>query len=188
MSKTRTDFDYLMLRLKHLEKMVSSYGELEDWEKMKKGDPVVINNTDSLHHGRVGKFLTHEWSSSGFCELIVEFPTGSCCVYSPRQVVVLVVESIPESVAESVADSVLKSLAELEAESLTESVEEPEKKVVFKTTDQERNDEKGLDIIEAKLVQIAKIPKAARLSVLSSTLDRALLDRAKALAKDRGIL
>ena len=184
MSKTRTDFDYLMLRLKHLEKMVSSYGELEDWEKMKKGDPVVINNTDSLHHGRVGKFLTHEWSSSGFCELIVEFPTGSCCVYSPRQVVVLVVESIPESVA----DSVLKSLAELEAESLTESVEEPEKKVVFKTTDQERNDEKGLDIIEAKLVQIAKIPKAARLSVLSSTLDRALLDRAKALAKDRGIL
>lgn len=184
MSKTRTDFDYLMLRLKHLEKMVSSYGELEDWEKMRKGDPVVINNTDSLHHGRVGKFLAHEWSSSGFCELIVEFPTGNCCVYSPRQVVVLVVESIPESVA----DSVLKSLAELEAESLTESVEEPEKKVVFRTTDQERNDEKGLDIIEAKLVQIAKIPKAARLSVLSSTLDRALLDRAKALAKDRGIL
>lgn len=176
MSKTGTDFDYLMLRLKHLEKMVSSYGELEDWEKMEKGDPVVINNTDSLHHGRAGKFLAHEWSSSGFCELIVEFPTGNCCVYSPRQVVVLVVESIPESVA----DSVLKSLTEL--------VEEPEKKVVFRTTDQERDDEKGLDIIEAKLVQIAKIPKAARLSVLSSTLDRALLDRAKALAKDRGIL
>ena len=176
MSKTRTDFDYLMLRLKHLEKMVSSYGELENWEKIKKGDPVVINNTDSLHHGQVGKFLAHEWSSSGFCELIVEFPTGSCCVYSPRQVLVVVVESVAELVSEFVS------------ESLTESVEEPEKKVVFRTTDQERNDEKGLDIIEAKLVQIAKIPKAARLSVLSSTLDRALLDRAKALAKDRGIL
>lgn len=162
MSENRTELELLLARIKHLEKLVSAFGKLADWEMLKDGDSVVIDNPDSLSHGKIGKFRSHEWSSSGFCELIVQFSTGKSFAYSPTQVKV--------------------------AAQTSEPTPTDAKKTIFRTQESSGAETSGLKIIEAKLAQLAKIPKSARLSVLSSTLDKALLEQAKQIAKSRGII
>ena len=90
MSKDKYDseieFNRLMARNKHLEKMVRWYKPPEEWENLRDGDTVIIDNSDSLHDGIKGKFLAHDWAISGYVRLVVVFPDGKHCYYLPTQV------------------------------------------------------------------------------------------------------
>jgi hypothetical protein len=189
MSKDKYDseieFNRLMARNKHLEKMVRWYKPAEEWEDLKEGDAVIIDNSDSLHDGMRGKFLAHDWAISGYVRLVVAFPDGKHCYYLPTQVVKVYeeeqIEPTPLPVPEPPAPK---------EPSVPEPQPEPERKGIdFSKYTPEKLETANERIIEAKLQQVAKIPKiAARKKVLSSTLDAGLVPRALELAKERGII
>lgn len=178
------EFNRLMARNKHLEKMIKWYRPPEEWENLKEGDAVIINNSDSLHDGLRGEFLAHDWAIAGYVRLVVAFPDGKHCYYLPTQVVRVYEEQIeptPAPVATPIP----------EPQTAPESPQEPEKKkkgIDFRKYDPEKLEAKAIDIIEAKLAQVAKMPVAARKSVISSTLDASLVPRALEIGRERGII
>jgi hypothetical protein len=179
------EFNRLMTRNKHLEKMVSRYKPPEEWENLKEGDAVIIDNRDSLHDGMRGKFLAHDWAIAGYVRLVVAFPDGKHCYYLPTQVVKVYeeeqIEPTPAPVPEPPPES--------EPSFASEPKPEPEKKrIEFRVANPEKWLEENERTIEAKLEQIAKMPKSVRKQVLSSTLNAGLVPRALKLAKQRGIL
>lgn len=175
------EFNRLMERNKHLEKMVKWYKPPEEWENLKEGDTVIIENEDSLHDGMKGNFLAHDWAISGYVRLVVAFPDGKHCYYLPTQVVKVHKEEQIEPTPAPVP----------EAPTVPEpsSASEPEKKrIEFRTANPEKWLEENERTIEAKLDQLRKVPIFAREQVLSKTLDAGLVPRALELAKERGII
>ncbi len=185
MSKDKYDleieFNRLMARNKHLEKMVSRYKQPEEWENLREGDTVIIDNSDSLHDGLKGKFLAHDWAIAGYVRLVVAFPDGKHCYYLPTQVIKVYEEIEQKAVTAPTASPVPEPHPELQPE--------PEKKgIKFRLSNDEELLAQNDKVIEAKLAQIAKMPMAARKSVLSSTLDAGLVPRALELGRQRGII
>jgi hypothetical protein len=208
MSKDKYDseieFNRLMARNKHLEKMVKWYKPAEEWENLKEGDAVIIDNSDSLHDGMRGKFLAHDWAISGYVRLVVAFPDGKHCYYLPTQVIKVYeeeqTEPKPVSVLEQPSAPDLESLhstpnprpvSVVVPEPTPEVQPEPEKKGIIDFS-KIKNDEELLAenerMIEARLGQVAKMPESVRKKVLSSTLDAALVPRALEIGIQRGII
>lgn len=183
------EFNLLMARNKHLEKMVKWYKQPEEWEKLREGDAVRIDNSDSLHDGQRGKFLAHDWAIAGYVRLLVAFPDGKNCYYLPTQVVRVYEEPIaptPQTTSEPapVATPIL--------EPQPTSEQQPEEKEIIDFSKIRVSNEELLAendrIIEAKLTQVAKMPEAVRKSIISSTLATGLVARALEIARERGII
>lgn len=172
------EFNRLMARNKHLEKMIARYKQPEEWENLREGDAVTIDNSDSLHDGQRGKFLAHDWAISGYVRLLVAFPDGKNCYYLPTQVARAYEEQVEPTPA-PIAAPVLEP----------EPQPEPEKKrIEFRI----RNDEELLAenerTIEAYLTQVAKMPIGVREKVLVRTLNAGLVPRALEIGRERGII
>lgn len=182
------EFNRLMARNKHLEKIISRYKQVEEWENLREGDAIIIDNSDSLHNGQRGKFLAHDWAIAGYVRLFVAFPDGKNCYYLPTQVVRVYEEKEP--IEQPTPAPV--AVSEPESQPTSESSQQPEKEkkgIDFRKYDPEKLEAKAIDIIEAKLAQVAKIPIiAAREKILSSTLDASLVPRALEIARERGII
>lgn len=210
MSNELIEFNRLMARNKHLERMVTRYKQAEEWENLQKGDRVVIDNSDSLHDGKQGIFIAHEWFLSGYVQLFVEFPDGKHCNYLPTQVVKVYdkpIEPKPATTAEpltvedlapvTVAPSKeeLKIYADYRAKTYPNSKPEPEPPpepkwggIDFSLLTPEKVEAENERIIEAKLAQVAKMPESVRKKVLSSTLAAELVPQALEIAIKRGII
>jgi hypothetical protein len=186
MDKNPNEFRLLNQQLEHLKKIVSRYKEVEEWENLTFGDQVYIANSDSIHHKEVGKFITHQWSSSGYVCLLVEFEDGSRHYYLPIHV-------LKHFDVEPMTAKDLEPLRATPApvpKPEPKPEPEPEKQGIdFLRYTPEKLEAASERIIEAKLEQVCKIPnKVAREKVLSSTLDAGLVPRALELAKERGII
>lgn len=190
MDKHPDEFRRLNQQLEHLKRMVARYKQAEVWENLTFGDQVMIDNSDSIHDGEIGKFITHQWSSSGYVCLLVEFEDGSRHYYLPIHLAKHY--DVEEITAQDLEP--LRSTATPAPTPIAAPVPEqrPEEKGIDFSKIPRPNKEKFLadavNIIEAKLAQVAKIPVAARKSVLSSTLDAGLVPRALEIAKERGII
>lgn len=175
------EFNRLMARNKHLEKMVSRYKQPEEWENLTEGDAVIIDNSDSLHDGQRGKFLAHDWAIAGYVRLVVVFPDGQHCYYLPTQVV----RAYPEPIE-----------PEQQPAPVATPQPEPERKGIdfskIKIADQAELEEATRQLIESKLAQVAKMPPSTRkkilISGLSNSLSPELVKRAVSIAIERGII
>lgn len=163
------EFRRCLARIKHLEKVVARYSKIEAWENFNEGDRVMVDNSDSLHDGIVGKFIGHVWSASGYVRLAVEFPDGAKCYYLPTQLA-SVFDDLQPLTAED-----LKPIA-LTSTPFTFTIED----VALAKESQA--------IIDAKLSQIAKMPKSARRGILKSSIDAGLLTLALDQAIERGLI
>lgn len=199
MDKQPDEFRRLNQQLEHLKKMVARYKQAEDWENLTFGDKVMIDNSDSIHDGAIGKFVSHQWSSSGYVCLLVEFEDDSRHHYLPIHLVkhyeiekmtaqdLEPLRSTPKTTHAPVAAPIPEPQPAPVVSPEPEPV--PEKKgVKFRLSNDEELLAQNNKVIEAKLAQIAKMPMAARKSVLSSTLDAGLVPRALEIAVKRGII
>lgn len=184
-SEQSIEFNQLMARNKHLQKMVARYKQAEEWENLQKGDRVVIDNSDSLHDGKHGVFIAHEWFLSGYVQLLVEFPDGKHCNYLPTQVVKVYDEPIAPKPATTAEPLTIEDFAPV-----TVAPEpQPERKGIdFSKFTPEKLEAASERIIEAKLAQVAKMPESVRKKVLSSTLTAELVPQALEIAIKRGII
>ena len=195
MDKKLNEFRLLNQQVEHLKKIVSRYKEVEEWENLTFGDQVYIANSDSIHDQEVGKFITHQWSSSGYVCLLVEFEDGSRHYYLPIHVFKhFDVEPMTAKDLEPLrATPTLLPVPEPQPESQPEQRAEPQpepekKRTEFRVVDPEKWLEENEKMIEARLAQVAKMPESVRKKVLSSTLDAGLAPRALEIAKQRGII
>jgi len=172
MDKNPDEFRRLNQQLEHLKKMVVRYKQAENWEKLTFSDRVMIDNSDSIHDGAIGKFITHQWSSSGFVCLLVEFEDGSRHYYLPIHLVKHF--DVEKMTAQDLEPLRSRPTPALVAES------EPTATITL--------DEASERIIEAKLAQVVKMPESVRKKVLSSTLAAELVPQALELAVKRGII
>lgn len=193
MDKQPDEFRRLNQQLEHLKKIVARYKEIEEWENLTFGDQVYIANSDSIHDREVGKFITHQWSSSGYACLLVEFEDGSRHYYLPIHVFKhfdvepMTAKDLESLRATSTSDPV--ATREPEPPSAPEPQPEPERRGIdFSKYTPEKLETASERIIEAKLTQVAKMPVSARKKVLFSTLDAGLVPRALEIAKQRGII
>lgn len=168
------EFRKCLARIKHLEKMVARYSQVEAWENFKEGDRVLVDNSDSKHDGMIGNFIGHDWSASGYVRLVVGFNDGYKCYYLPTQLTPVFDETPP-------SPPPVETVAEPE-------VIPPPPKVQFKKFDPEAAQLENQAIIEAKLAQVAKMPKAARRGILKGGLDSALVPVALKEAIERGLI
>lgn len=183
------EFNRLMARNKHLEKIISRYKQAEEWENLREGDAVIIDNSDSLHDGQKGKFLAHDWAIAGYVSLLVIFPDGKHGYYLPTQVVRVYDEEVeptpaPVAVLEAKPQSAPVVTPELELESKKKEIDFskiPRPNREGWLAENERT-------IEARLTQVAKMPVGVRKKVLSSTLDASLVPRALEIGRERGII
>ena len=181
MDKQPDEFRRLNQQLEHLKKIVARYKEIEEWENLTFGDQVYIANSDSIHDREVGKFITHQWSSSGYVCLLVEFEDGSRHYYLPIHV-------FKHFDVEPITAKDLEPLRATPAP-VPEPEPEPEKKKIeFRVANHQKWLEENEKMIEARLAQVAKMPVSARKKVLSSILDADLVPRALEIAKQRGII
>lgn len=167
------EFRLLMARLEHQKRLIARYKQPEEWENLEEGDPVVIDNSDSLHDGQRGSFIAHDWSVSGYVRLIVAFPDGKKCYYLPTQVARVYDEPI-------------------EPEPKTEPAPVPEAKGIdfskFRVRTEEDLTADNLAVIESKLSQVSKMPVSTRKKILMGSLPSGLAEKAVAMAIERGIL
>lgn len=183
MDKQPDEFRRLNQQVEHLKKMVARYKQAEDWENLTFGDKVMIDNSDSINDGAIGKFITHQWSSSGFVCLLVEFEDGSRHHYLPIHLVK----------HQEVEKMTAQDLEPLRSTPTPAPVSEPQpererKGIDFSKYTPEKLEADAVKVIEAKLAQVSKMPMAARKSVLSSTLDAGLVPRALEIGRQRGII
>jgi hypothetical protein len=170
------EFRLLMARLEHQKRMIARYKQSEEWENLQEGDPVIIDNRDSLHDGQRGSFIAHDWSVSGYVRLIVAFSDGKKCYYLPTQVALVYDEPIePEPKTAPVPVPEAKGIDHSKMSSLRDRTEED------LTAD-------NLAFIDSKLSRVAKMPPSTRKKVLMGTLPPVLVDRAVKIGIERGIL
>lgn len=174
MDKNPDEFKRLNQQLEHLKRMVARYKQAEDWENFTSGDRVMVDNSDSTHDGAIGKFITHQWSSSGYVCLLVEFPDNSRHYYLPIHLLKQPIDSKPEPTP-------VKS-------SMPEPVEQVKTGIDFSQFTPQKLDEAANSFIESKLAQIAKMPLSTRKKVLIGTLPSELIETAIKLGVERGIL
>lgn len=179
------EFRLLNQQLEHLKKMVARYKQAEEWEKLNFGDKVMIDNSDSLHDGEIGKFITHQWSSSGFVCLLVEFDDGSRHYYLPIH---LARHFEVEPMTAKDLDPIRSTPTPTPAP-VPESKPEPERKGIdFRKFDPEKLEAEASNVIEAKLAQVAKMPVSTRKKILIGSLPSELIETAVKMGVERGIL
>lgn len=177
-------FRRMQQQLEHLKRMVARYKQAEDWENFTFGDRVMIDNSDSVHDGAIGKFITHQWSSSGFVCLLVEFEDGSRHYYLPIHLVKHF----------DVEKMTAQDLEPLRSTPSPAPVVEPtpEKKGIdfskIKIRTEEDLTADNLAFIDSKLAQVAKMPPSTRKKVLMGTMPPDLVDKAVKIGRERGIL
>lgn len=186
MDKQPDEFRRLNQQVEHLKKVVARYRQTEDWENFFFEDRVMIDNSDSIHDGEIGKFITHQWSSSGYVCLLVEFEDGSRHYYLPLHV-------FKHCDVEKMTAQDLEPLRSTPIPAPVVTPEpEPEKKGIDFSKIRVKNNEELLAenerTIEARLTQVAKMPVAVRKSILSSVLAPGLVPRALEIARERGII
>lgn len=174
------EFRKCLARIKHLEKMVARYSQIEAWENFKEGDRVMVDNSDSKHDGMIGRFIGHDWSASGYVRLVVGFNDGYKCYYLPTQLAP-VFDEVEQMTVEDLKPIMMPTTA-------PPPQQQQSPKVEFKTFDPEAAQVENQAIIDAKLAQIAKMPKSARRGILKSGIDAGLLTLALDQAIQRGLI
>lgn len=185
------EFRKCLARIKHLEKMVARYSQVEAWENFKEGDRVLVDNSDSKHDGMIGNFIGHDWSASGYVRLVVGFNDGYKCYYLPSQLAPVFDDLEPMTVEDlrpimMLATAPPPEVAAIESESYN-SYRQKTYPEIFPSQEAQAQIENQA-IIDAKLAQIANMPKSARRGILKSGIDAGLLTLALDQAIKRGLI